>query len=851
MSELTGLTAAEVAQRTAQGQTNAVKLSTSRSYGDIIRHNIFNFLNIVLLLVGVALIAFGRWNDAIASTGLVFLNIIISVTQEIRAKRKLDEIALLSRPRVQVVREGETVEIDPAAIVKDDVVVVEPGDQIVVDGPVIGTGEAFMDESLLTGESDLVLKRAGDPLLSGSFCVTGKLHYRAEKVGEESYANKLTQTARKFQVVKTPMQKDVDFVIRILIASAAFLGFILFAVGVWFFEMGSERLVQATAVLVGQIPYGLFFIVGVTYALAAVRIAEKGALTQQLNAVEALSHVDVLCTDKTGTLTTNRIQYDQLVPLNAAQYSAEQVAEWLGTFARSASLTNATSEAVIRGLEGFKYPFVEEVTFTSARKWSGLSFDQPQMHGLFVMGAPTMLTQYFPDDVDLNPQIEAWAAQGLRVLVFAYSPETTQFYTVDGDDEPHLPSLTPLALLSFSDELRPETKEVLASFAQVGVTVKVISGDDPRTVAALAKQAGLPDDIGLISGPELEMIPDEQMPAVAQKNTIFGRVSPQQKERLVDALKARGHTVAMMGDGVNDVLSLKKADVGIAMQSGSGATRGVADIILLNDSFAALRPAFIAGKSVVSGLIDNIRMFLARAFASALLIIAVSMTGLGYAFTPAQLALTFFYVGFPPFLIAVWARPEKLPASPMRLVLNFAVPAAITTALIGVMIYTGVFLGAFDQLMSTAVEPELLIAYAADVGIQADTPEQLTRLTAEIVAQTALAIFTTFVGLLTLIFVEPPVRFLAGGDRYSGDWRPTLTAVGMALLVLVVLNVPVLRHFFSLADIGAQGIGLMFLLSLLWGAIQLVVWRQQWFARFFNQEPLYLHKDDDALWEMK
>ncbi|MCA9979954.1 MAG: HAD-IC family P-type ATPase [Anaerolineales bacterium] len=849
MSELTGLTSQEVAQREAKGQVNNVNLATSRSYWDIIRHNVFNFLNIILLLIGFALISFGRWNDAIASTGLVFLNIAVSVAQEIRAKRKLDQIALLSRPRINVLRDGAEVEIDPARIVKDDLVVVEPGDQIVVDGPVVGTGEAFMDESLLTGESDLVLKREGDELLSGSFCVTGKLYYRAEKIGEESYANKLTQTARKFQVVKTPMQKDVDFVIRILIASAGFLAFILFMVGAWFLEVSDERLVQATAVIVGQIPYGLFFIVGVTYALAAVRIAEKGALTQQLNAVEALSNVDILCTDKTGTLTTNRIQYEQLVPLSATDYPAETVSQWLGTFARSATLTNATSEAVINGLDGFKFPFVDEVTFSSARKWSALTFDQPQMRGAFVLGAPTMLEAYFPADTNLTPQIEAWAAQGLRVLVFAYSPETTQLN--DENSEPHLPPLTPLALLSFSDELRPDTQAVLESFAQVGVTVKIISGDDPRTVAALAKQAGLPDDIGLVSGPELEMVPDEMLTAVAEKNTIFGRISPQQKERLVDALKAGGHTVAMMGDGVNDVLSLKKADVGISMQSGSGATRGVADIVLLNDSFAALRPAFIEGKSVVSGLIDNIRMFLARAFASALLIVAISMTGLGFAFTPAQLALTFFYVGFPPLLIAIWARPEKLAAKPMRLIMNFAIPAAVITALFGVVIYTGFFVGAFDQFVSSSASPELIAEYAAEQGIQAETPEQITRLTAEIIAQTALAAFTTFVGLLIIVFIEPPVRFLAGGDRYSGDIRPTLTAVGMTIVVFIVFANPGLRRFFSLAEIGAQGLILTFLLALICGALQLLVWRRHWFEKFFALEPLKLEKETDALWEMK
>jgi cation-transporting P-type ATPase E len=299
------------------------------------------------------------------------------------------------------------------------------------------------------------------------------------------------------------------------------------------------------------------------------------------------------------------------------------------------------------------------------------------------------------------------------------------------------------------------------------------------------------------------------------------------------------------------VLSLKKADVGVAMQSGSAATRGVADIVLLNDSFAALRPAFIEGKSVVSGLIDNIRMFLARAFASALLIVAVSMTGLGFAFTPSQLALTFFYVGLPPLLLAVWARPEKLPAKPLRLIISFAVPAAILTALFGVMIYTGFYLGAFERLGDPEVTAELLAVYEERTGITNATVEQATASTSELIAQTALAIFTTFVGLWVVLFVEPPVRFMAGGDRYSGDWRPTATVGLMLVMFLFVLGSPGFRQFFTLANLGWQAIGFLFLLSLVWGGVVLLAWRRHWFEKFFAIEPLDLTSDEDSLWEMK
>jgi len=844
MRAIQGLSESEVLARRQRGEGNDIAVGTSRSFIDILRQNMFTFFNNVLFTIGILLIALGRVNDALTSVGLGLLNALISTYQEVRSKRQLDKIALLTRPQVTVIREGQEKVVDPAELVSGDIFRVRPGDQIVVDGIVIGDSKVEVDESLLTGESDLIRKQEGDTLLSGSFCVTGSALGQAEKVGADSFANQLTVTARAFQITKTPLQSKIDFVIRTMMLIALLMGLVIFAAAI-LENLPFIRMVQIAAVITGQIPYGLFLMIIVAYALGAVQIARQGALVQQVNAIESLSNVDVLCMDKTGTLTANRINYHDLYPLSHTEtnISEEILEQLLGSFARSAAVTNPTSEAIVAGLPGEAHQPVDEVPFSSARKWSALAFHDNPMSGVYVLGAVEMLQPYLPPDTTLPEsmlftQVREWSDVGLRVLLFAHNPEVTTLH--DENDQPHLPPLTPLALLSLSDELRPQTRETLAAFAEAGIQLKIISGDNPHTVAALAKQAGLTQASKVVSGVELALMDEAQFDHIAEEATIFGRISPEQKEKLVDSLLKRGRYVAMMGDGVNDILSLKKAKVGVAMQSGSNATRNVADMVLLNDSFAALLPAFREGKRIFSGMRSILALFLTRAFSAALLIIAITMVGLDFPFEPAQVALTTFTVGIPVFFLAMWARPETSNEGLSRFLIHFVFPAAILSMLFGLLIFTffhNLVLYHLTEL-EFEVPPQVITRLENYTGLTYDLDENFSQVVAAIAAQTGLSIFTSYSAFLLIVFVKPPIRFFEGGAKLSPDKRPTVLAFGLLAVFVVILSVRSFRNYFGLIFLGWRPLLLIGAVTMVWGLLLLGIWRANWLERFLVLDAL-------------
>ena len=554
--------------------------ATNRTYARIVRDNVFNFINVAIFILGAALVAVGRPMDALLSVGIIFVNIIVSVVQEVRAKRILDRVALLTRPKAMVVRAGAEREVAPDAVVLGDVLRLGLGDQVIVDGA-LRFGAMAVDESQLTGESDLIAKKPGDTLYSGSFCVSGGAYYEATAVGEESMANKMTTSARAYRRVLTPLQTQINLAVRLILFIVIYLQVLLVANSVINAVPLPEGVERAT-VIVSLVPNGLFLSIAIAYALAAVRIVGYGALIQQSNAVESLSNVDVLCLDKTGTLTTNQLHCDQVISLQGASAELEKA---LGTMVASTATGNKTSEAIAAAYDYPPQHVVAEVPFSSARKWSAAAFDD-RLRGIYALGAPEFLRPYLADataeDAPIWQQIltqsQTLTGQGLRVLLVAYHPDPTLLH--DDGDASKLPGrMTALGLVSLSDELRGEARAVLASFAENGVRPKIISGDNPETVAALARQAGLGPEIKLYSGIELAAMNDAAFDQAAVDGDIFGRITPEQKERLVDALRRRGHYVAMIGDGVNDVLSLKKANLGIAMQSGAQATRGVADIV--------------------------------------------------------------------------------------------------------------------------------------------------------------------------------------------------------------------------------------------------------------------------------
>ena len=837
---LNGLNSADVELRRKQGLTNDVKQKTSRSYGDIIRTNVFHPVNVVLYVIGFGMLLVGDTRSAIAVIGLVVFNAVVGIIQEIRSKRKLDEIALLARVKVTVLREGQEEQVDPEELVQDDLLVVRAEDQIPVDGIIVGDGRIEVDESALTGESDLVLKSTGDEVLSSSICNTGETAVQATRVGERSFANKLTKEAREYKLELTPLQRDVNRVLRILLLIVAFFSF-LAVLGLLLLDLPISAWLQVMAVITGSISAGLLTLITLNYSWGAVRIGQKGGLVQQINAIESLSNVTVLCTDKTGTLTTNKIRFADLYPIGIDRSELERL---LADFAASATAVNKTSQAIIDALPGTKRAVVDEVPFSSARKYSALSFDDPgdaqhpAAKGIFVMGALEMLQGQLQIDDDARQVVDSWSEEGLRVLIFAYNPDETSLY--DSEGEAALPALTLLGVVCFSDELRPHLDETLSAFTDNDVKLKVISGDNPQTVAALARQAGLPGDLQVVSGPELAMMSEGEFAQIAQEATVFGRITPQQKEALVLALRDEGEYVAMIGDGVNDVLSLKKANLGIAMESGSNAARAVAAMILLGDSFEAMPAALNEGQRIVGSIQNILKLFMVTVFALLLLIAGITMLDIGFPFTTLQnTLLSFFARGAPPFVLAISAVAVARRRSLSGDILHFTLPASFTVFFFGILIYIGAIFMIQHDLTQLVVTPEIVSTLEKTAAVDPGTltPETFEEAATLFTAQTALVIYFVLVGLLVMIFAEPPFEWFAGGSEYHGrNWLPLIAAVVLLLAFAVIFFVPGLRAFFQLVMISPTLLLLILALTILWVFVQRFIWRSHWLEHFLDMD---------------
>lgn len=800
LQQLHGLSTHAVETRRAAGKGAVMPPPTGRTYAQIIREDVFPLINTLLFVLCAALLVLGQISEALVSAGTVLFNVLVSVIQEIRAKRALDRIALLTRPRATVIRDGWEQELDPGELVQDDLLVLRAGDQVMADGPVVGAGQIEVDESLLTGESDPIIKYSGERLSSGSFCLSGTACYRAEHLGVESITGQLTTRARAFRRPATPLQRDLTVVIQALLLVALYIETILLLIALAN-QTAVVDVVRMSVIVVGIVPIGLFLASSVAYALGAFRLADKSVLVQRLNAVESLSHVDVLCLDKTGTITTNTLVLERLHPF---EHSEAELRRLLGLYVSHTTSRNATSLAIATACapqENLQHLRVcEEIAFSSERKWSALAIEGCPDQGIYILGAPEMLLSALCPAADLGTFAEKETRRGRRVLLFAFTPEIVPLQ--GNNEKPVLPTnLLPLGMISLRDELRPEVQETLADFAEIGIQIKIFSGDHPQTVATLARQVGLAGTERVIFGSELEQMDEAQLSQIVEEGTIFGRISPQQKEQLAKALRARGHYVAMIGDGVNDLLSLKQANLSIAMQSGSQATRGIADLVLLGDSFAALPVAFAEGQRIRNGMEGAMKLLLTRVLYLALLLLTIPMLG-AFPFAPKQKALvTFETIGIMAVSLAAWAHPGP----PSRrgvghLLLHFALPAAATVSLVAFGVYLLTFFQALQQVGTSTAEAQLL-------------------------AQSALTTFAVCSGLLLVPFVVPPARWWVGGSALNGDWRPTLLAAGLLVVYLVVIACPQLRAFFSL--VALHPIDYLFIgaAALCWSIIQRWLWR--------------------------
>ncbi|MCO1654520.1 HAD-IC family P-type ATPase [Pseudonocardia humida] len=783
-----GLTSAEALRRARRGESNAAVAGTSRSYATILRTNVFSFFNLVLFVIGVALLGLGRYSDALISVGLGLINAMISAVQEIRAKRKLDRLQLLDRAPVLVLRDGAEVELTPEEVVRGDVLRVRAGDQVVVDGPLLDAdGRVETDESLLTGESEPVAKEPGDDLRSGSLCVRGAGHQLARDVGAHSYAGRLTADARRASTDRTPLQRRIEFVVRLVIALVVLMsGAILAQAALEGFTL--LRTVQITAVLSGLVPYGLFFLIAVAYTAGAAAIGARGAVVQQVNAVESVSNVDVVCTDKTGTLTTGRLTLDEVVPVGGWDAAAARAA--VGAFAHSAGTPNLTSAALADALPGAPLTVRDEVPFASALRWSGVVAAE----GTWVLGAPDALAARLSGP-ELAAVVAERTARGLRVLVLARAAGGTALR--DDDGRPELPPLEPVAVVALADELRPEVVESIERFGAEGVRVLVLSGDDPATVAALARRAGL--DAGEpVAGADLDALDDAALDRLVARSTVFGRVAPEQKERIVTALRRTGGYVAMIGDGVNDARALKRAHVGVAMRSGSAVCRDVADIVLVDDSFAALLPARREGRRIINGIAVSMHVFLARVATQGVVILAVTMLGLGFPYSPTQVGLTLLTVGVPTLFLTFWARSDEPDPDLLGDLARFVIPAALVTAAFGTAVYAFLYQRLSQGLSDDRTPAEVIAEFESYTGLTYGADTDFTEAAATIGAQTGLSTFVVLASFILILFLVPPTRFFAAWTPPTADRRPTVLVAALLVAFAAVLFVPALSDYFGL-----------------------------------------------------
>lgn len=772
-----GLSPEEVAARLADGRSNAFVEASSRSVWSIVRANVFTLFNAIIGACFLVLLFLGRWQDALFGLSAV-ANAFIGSGQEYRAKRALDRLALLNAPLARVLRSGEEKDIPSAEVVLDDVLVLRAGDQVPADARVLRSTRLQLDESMLTGESDAVDKDAGSDILSGSIVVAGDAHARVQHVGADSFANRFASEAKRFSLMHSELRSSINRVltwVTWLIGPAALLvlNAQMIAAGGWEEAIASgawrDAAVGAIAAIVAMIPLGLVLMTSITFAVGAVKLTRRQVLVQELAAVEGLARVDIICLDKTGTLTEGDIVFDGSHPLQTdAAPGWEQVLAWYGAQPDANATARCLAEPYTRLPDAEPAARIE---FSSARKWSAVAFaDGPA--GTWILGGPEMVFPTASGGQDpaldaMAQRVRTLASSGRRTLVLARN--TAVLNEDDADAERLLPDVEPVLLLTFREQVRSDARETLDYFASQGVAVRVISGDNPDTVAAIAREVGLDAPHGF----DARQLPedDDALAQVLEQNIVFGRVTPQQKKRLVLALKARGHVVAMTGDGVNDALAIKEADIGIAMNSGSAATKAVARLILLDGKFSHLPGVVGEGRQVIANIERISMLFLTKTvYASALAIVFGALL-LTFPFLPRQLsAVDGLTIGIPAFFLALLPNQRRYVSGFLRRSLIFSVPAGLVIAA-ALTVYT-------------------LAANA--IGID---QAQL---------RTGATLILTLVGLWVLIVLSRPVTALKA------------VVIGAMMIALVLMyTIPIVTDFLELVDPGPDAALLVAVISAL------------------------------------
>lgn len=687
----TGLTAQQVQEHRMHGWTNQPVDPPSKTTKEIIRENVFTYFNLIFLVLAVLLCLVGSFRD-LTFLPVIVLNTLIGIIQETRAKKVLDNLTMLNAPHAMVIRDGKKSQINAEDLVVDDIVIFEAGNQVCADAEVCA-GEVQVNESLLTGESDEITKRKGDQLMSGSFIVSGQCHARLDKVGADSYISRLTLEAKAMQnTEQSEMIRSLDKLVKWVGVAIIPIGIILFIQAFVFQGEGFRSSVTSMiAAVIGMIPEGLYLLASVALAVSSIRLAQKKVLLHDMKCIETLARVNVLCVDKTGTITENTMEVQDVIPTKEYEEGKlRPLSELLGDFTAAQSSDNITMEAMKRYFKivsGKKA--VAKTGFSSASKYSSVTFEEAS----YVLGAPEFVLKEQYENYE--EAISAHASKGARVLVFGTAKE-------EPDGKPLKEAVTPLAYVLLANPIRQEAKETFTYFAEQGVEVKVISGDNPLTVSEVAKEAGIAGAERYVDASTLHT--EEEMRAAVLNNAVFGRVTPNQKRKFVQILKEEGKTVAMTGDGVNDVLALKDADCSIAMASGSDAAAQASQLVLLESDFSCMPEVVLEGRRVVNNIQRSASLFLVKNIFSFLLSLVSFVFMFTYPLEPSQISLiSMFTIGVPAFFLALEPNKNIIKGHFLTNVFLKALPVALTDVLaVGALVIFGRTFGVSSADISTA-----------------------------------------------------------------------------------------------------------------------------------------------------
>lgn len=739
-----GLTQAEVDERKAAGLGNETKRTGAKSYASIFIGNIFTFFNLLGLAIMILMAALGSYPNLFFGV-IIIANTTIGIVQEIRAKRTIDKLSLLNAPQVKAIRDCEEQTIDAASVVRDDIIKIEAGNQICADC-VLLEGQLETDESLLTGESEPVRKTANDTLLSGSFAISGSCVARVERAGAMSYVQTLAAKAKKYQKPKSELMRSINAIIKVLAIIIFPLGIATFFTTVHQlggYEEWRQALIQTSGSMIGMIPSGMVLLTSVALTVSVIRLASKKAMVKDLYCIEMLARVNVLCLDKTGTITDGTMTVETVLC-----DKTELLHELMPEFISASGEKNQTARALEKYFgSGGKLNFSKVVPFSSARKYSAVSFEN---RGTLVVGAP----EFVPASGNLSGEVEKYTKQGKRVLLVAFSEKCL---CGDGDGLPD--DLCQLGLVVLKDTVRPDAIETIKWFTDNDVMLKVISGDNPQTVSVIAKEAGVRDADNFVS---LDGMSDEEVIAASARYTVFGRVSPEQKALLIKQFKLQGKTVAMTGDGVNDILAMKEADCAVAMGAGSQASKSVAHLVLFDSRFSSMPSVVAEGRRVVNNIQNSSSLFLMKTTMTIFTTLLMICLGREYPFEPRNLYLIeFLVIGLPSFFLALKPNKELITGRFISNTLIRTIPSGLALSLSVGIIYLYESFG-----------------FGAPVSLEA--PQIMTLST----------VAMTVSGVVALCVL-----------CYPFNWINLCVALGSAALVALGLCLPFARSLIGLVDV--------------------------------------------------